>query len=136
MKQIAGGLRLDLAQYRDLAAFAQFGSDLDKASQAQLNRGKHLVEILKQGQYQPLPVEKQIIIVFAGTQGYLDDLPVEQCRKFEEELYRFVDNAPHGLWDEIRTKKALDDQLRAKVKAVVEEFKARFVAEQPTVAHA
>ena len=136
MKQIAGGLRLDLAQYRDLAAFAQFGSDLDKASLAQLNRGKHLVEILKQGQYQPLPVEKQIVIIFAGTQGYLDDLPIEQCRKFEEELYRFVDNAHRGVWDEIRTKKVLDDELRSKVRALIEEFKARFMAEQPATAHA
>jgi len=137
MKQIAGSLRLDLAQYRALAAFAQFGSDLDKASMDQLNRGKHLVEILKQGQYQPLPVEKQIVIIFAGTQGYLDDLPVEQCGKFEEELYRFVDNARRGLWEEICAKKALDDELRAKVVAVIEEFKARFVAEHPAVtAHA
>jgi F-type H+-transporting ATPase subunit alpha len=137
MKQIAGGLRLDLAQYRDLAAFAQFGSDLDKASLAQLNRGKHLTEILKQGQYQPQPVEKQIVIIFAGTQGYLDDLPVEQCRRFEEELYRYVDNAHRGLWEEIRTKKVLDDDLRSKLKAVVDEFKARFVAEQPAeMAHA
>jgi F-type H+-transporting ATPase subunit alpha len=137
MRQIAGGLRLDLAQYRELAAFAQFGSDLDKASLAQLNRGKHLTEILKQGQYHPLPVEKQIVIIFAGTKGYLDDLPVEQCHKFEEELYRFVENAHRGLWEEIRTKKVLDDDLRNKVTAVVEEFKARFVAEQPAVpAHA
>ncbi|HKE25674.1 MAG TPA: F0F1 ATP synthase subunit alpha [Bryobacteraceae bacterium] len=136
MKQIAGGLRLDLAQYRDLAAFAQFGSDLDKASIAQLNRGKHLVEILKQGQYQPLPVEKQIVVIFAGTQGYLDDLPVEQCRRFEEELYRFVDNAHRGIWDEIRTKKVLDDELRGRLKSAIEEFKARFQAEQPATAHA
>jgi F-type H+-transporting ATPase subunit alpha len=134
MKQIAGGLRLDLAQYRDLAAFAQFGSDLDKSSLAQLNRGKHLIEILKQGQYQPLPVEKQIAIIFAGTQGYLDDVPLERCRQFEDDLYRFIDNEHSGLWDEIRTKKELDDGLRAKVKAVVEEFKARFVAEQPAAA--
>jgi F-type H+-transporting ATPase subunit alpha len=137
MKSIAGSLRLDLAQYRALAAFAKFGSDLDKASMDQLNRGNHLVEILKQGQYQPLPIEKQIMIIFAGTKGYLDDLPVEHCRKFEEELYRFVDNAHRGLWDEIRTKKALDDQLRGKVTQVIEEFKARFVAEQPAAgAHA
>ncbi len=129
MKSIAGSLRLDLAQYRALAAYAQFGSDLDKASLDQLNRGKHLVEILKQEQYRPLPLEKQVVIIFAATKGYLDDLPVEVCRKFEEELYRFVDNAHHGLWDEIRTKKALDDTLRAKVIAVIEEFKARFVAE-------
>jgi len=138
MKQIAGSMRLDLAQYRDLAAFAQFGSDLDKASLAQLNRGKHLVEILKQNQYQPLPVEKQIAIIFAGTQGYLDDLPVEQCRKFEDELYRFIDNAHPSLWNEIRTKKALDDELRGKLKRAVEEFKARFVADLKTAepAHA
>ena len=129
MKQIAGSLRLDLAQYRALAAFAQFGSDLDKVSLQQLNRGKHLSEILKQDQYQPLPLEKQVVIIFTGTQGYLDDLPVEQCRKFEEELYRFVDNAHRGVWEEIRTKKALDDDLRAKLKAIIEEFKARFVAE-------
>ena len=138
MKQIAGSMRLDLAQYRDLAAFAQFGSDLDKASLAQLNRGKHLVEILKQNQYQPLPVEKQIAIIFAGTQGYLDDLPVEQCSKFEDELYRFIDNAHPSLWNEIRTKKVLDDELRGELKAAVEEFKARFVADQKTAepAHA
>ncbi|MGA2119519.1 MAG: F0F1 ATP synthase subunit alpha [Bryobacteraceae bacterium] len=130
MKQIAGGLRLDLAQYRALAAFAQFGSDLDKVSLQQLNRGKHLSEILKQGQYQPLPLEKQVLIIFAGTQGYLDDLAVEECRKFEEDLYRFVDNAHRGLWEEIRTKKALDDALRATLKAVIEEFKSRFVADR------
>jgi F-type H+-transporting ATPase subunit alpha len=130
MKQIAGSLRLDLAQYRALAAFAQFGSDLDKVSLQQLNRGKHLTEILKQGQYRPLPLEKQVVIIFAGTQGYLDDLAVEVCRKFEEDLYRFVDSAHGEVWEEIRAKKALDDALRAKLKQVVEEFKARFVAEQ------
>src|SRR5881409_1873386 len=93
MRQIAGTLRLDLAQYRELAAFAQFGSDLDKSSQNQLNRGKRLVEILKQGQYQPLPVERQILIIYAGTNAFLDDMPVEQCRAFEDSLYRFVENA-------------------------------------------
>jgi len=129
MKSIAGSLRLDLAQYRALAAFAQFGSDLDKASLDQLNRGKHLVEILKQGQYQPLPLEKQVLIIFAGVKGHLDDLPVEECRKFEEELYRFVDNAYPSLFDEIRTKKALDDALTAKVTEVIKEFKASFLAE-------
>ena len=136
MKKIAGGLRLDLAQYRALAAFAQFGSDLDKASLDQLNRGKHLVEILKQGQYQPLPLEKQVMIIFAGTQGHLDDIPVEQCRKFEEELYTFIDNSHRGLWEEIRTKKALDDALTAKVTDVIKEFKARFVSEHKQAAHA
>jgi F-type H+-transporting ATPase subunit alpha len=132
MKSIAGGLRLDLAQYRELAAFAQFGSDLDKASQQQLNRGKHLVEILKQDQYQPLPVEKQIMIIWAGTKGYLDDLEVSICRKFEAELYRFVDNAHRPVLDEIRAKKALDADLTAKVKAIIEEFKSRFLTENPT----
>jgi F-type H+-transporting ATPase subunit alpha len=126
MKSIAGGLRLDLAQYRALAAFAQFGSDLDKASLDQLNRGKHLVEILKQGQYQPLPLEKQIVIIFAGVKGHLDDLPVEDCRRFEAGLYEFIDNGQPGIWEEIRTKKALDDALTAKVTAAIKEFKTGF----------
>jgi F-type H+-transporting ATPase subunit alpha len=136
MKSIAGSLRLDLAQYRALAAFAQFGSDLDKASLDQLNRGKHLVEILKQGQYQPLPLEKQILIIFAGTKGYLDDLPVEQCQRFEAELYRFAENAHRPVLEGIRTKKVLDDDLRNQVVKLIEEFKARFVAEMPHTAHA
>jgi len=136
MKSIAGSLRLDLAQYRALAAFAQFGSDLDKASLDQLNRGKHLVEILKQGQYEPLPLEKQILIIYAGTKGYLDDLPVEVCRKFEAELYRFAENAHRQVLTDIATKKALDDDLRGRVTKLIEEFKARFVAEMPATAHA
>jgi len=137
MKSIAGGLRLDLAQYRELAAFAQFGSDLDKSSQAQLNRGRHLVEILKQDQYQPLPLEKQIMIIWAGTKGYLDDIPVELCRKFEAELYRYSENVHRAVLDEIKTKKALDADLTAKVTRIVEEFKARFMAENaPAKAHA
>ncbi len=128
MRQIAGTLRLDMAQFRELAAFAQFGSDLDKASQAQLNRGKRLIEVLKQGQYQPLPVEKQILIIYAGTTGLLDDLPVEACRKFEEELYRFVDNAHPGLLAEIREKKALDDALKGQIESVLKEVKERLAA--------
>src|SRR5579864_6963725 len=134
MRQVAGSLRLDLAQFRELAAFAKFGSDLDKASMDQLNRGNHLVEILKQNQYQPLPLEKQVMIIFAGTKGYLDDLPVEACRKFEEGLYSFVDNSNRALWDEIRAKKALDDALRAKVNTILKEFKQRFVAQHATAA--
>ncbi len=130
MRQVAGPLRLDLAQYRDLAAFAQFGSELDKASMAQLNRGKRLVEVLKQPQYQPLPVEKQILILFAATNAYLDDLPVEECRNFEEELYRFADNAHPGLLEKIRKEKKIDDTLRAEVAAVLKEFKERFEAER------
>ncbi len=128
MRQIAGTLRLDLAQYRELAAFAQFGSDLDKSSQAQLNRGKRLVEILKQGQYQPLPVEKQILIIYAGTNAFLDDLPVEQCRAFEASLYAFVENAHPGLLAEIREKKTLDDALKGKINGVLREAKERFLA--------
>ena len=131
MKSIAGRMRLEMAQYRALAAFAQFGSDLDKTSIDQLNRGKHLVEVLKQGQYQPVQLERQIIIIFAGTQGFLDDLPVEQCRKFEEELYRFIDNAHRDIRDQIRDQKVLDDALRARLRDAIKEFKARFVAEQP-----
>jgi F-type H+-transporting ATPase subunit alpha len=135
MRQVAGTMRLDLAQYRAMAAFAQFGSDLDKASINQLNRGRRLVEILKQGQLEPLPVEKQILILFAGTNAYLDDLPVEQCRKFEAELYRFVENAHRALLDEIKAKKNLDDDLKTKLKNVIDEFKKRFVAETSS-AHA
>jgi F-type H+-transporting ATPase subunit alpha len=128
MRQIAGTLRLDLAQYRELAAFAQFGSDLDKSSQAQLNRGKRLVEILKQPQYKPLPVEKQILIIYAGTSGTLDDMPVEACRKFEDELYRFVDNAHPGLLAKIREKKTLDDELKGEINNVLREVKERLAA--------
>jgi F-type H+/Na+-transporting ATPase subunit alpha len=128
MRAVAGSLRLELAQYRELAAFAQFGSDLDKASQSQLNRGRRLTEILKQGQYSPLPVEKQVLIVFAGTNGYLDDLPVEQCRPFEIEMYQFVENAHPKLLGSIREKKVLDDALKTEVHAVLKEFKERFLA--------
>jgi len=88
------------------------------------------VEILKQGQYQPLPLEKQVVIIFAGVKGFLDDLPVERCRQFEAELYTFIDNAHAGLWEEIRSKKALDDALTAKVTAAIKEFKAGFIAEK------
>ena len=130
MRSIAGTLRLDLAQYRELAAFAQFGSDLDKSSQAQLNRGKHLVEILKQPQYSPLPVEKQIVIIYAGTQGFLDDLPVEQCRAFETGLYSFIDNAKPGIWSTIKEKKVLDDELKNDLKTVITEFKAAVPSRQ------
>jgi F-type H+-transporting ATPase subunit alpha len=139
MKQVAGALRLNLAQYRELAAFAQFGSDLDKSSQEQLNRGKRLVEILKQPQYSPLPVEKQIAIIFAGTAGLLDDLAVEDCRAFESELYRFIDNAHPGIWQTLRDKKSFDDNLRKELTAAIKELKDRFVKERkpaPAVAHA
>ena len=128
MRQVAGSLKLELAQYRELAAFAQFGSDLDKATQNQLNRGSRLVEILKQGQFSPLPFSKQILIVFAGTNGFLDDLPVEQVRGFELELYKYVDTANPGLLRTIMEKKILDDGLKAEMKKVISEFKEQFVA--------
>jgi F-type H+-transporting ATPase subunit alpha len=130
MKQVAGPLRLDLAQYRELAAFAQFGSDLDKSSQAQLNRGKRLVEILKQPQYSPLPVEKQVAIIYAATTGQIDDLPVEDCRAFESEFYKFIDNSKPGIWQQIRDKKQLDDALKAELNATIKEFKDRFIKER------
>jgi F-type H+-transporting ATPase subunit alpha len=129
MRQVAGSLRLELAQYRELAAFAQFGSELDKASQAQLNRGRRQTEILKQGQFEPLPVEKQVLIIFAATNAYLDDIPVELCRTFERELYRFTDNAKPGVLKQVREKKALDDALRGEIHALLKEFKERFAAE-------
>ena len=128
MRQVAGSLRLDLAQYRELAAFALFGSELDKTSQAQLNRGKHLVEVLKQPQYSPLPVEKQVVLIYAGTNGMLDDLPVEHVRLFETELYAFLDSSHASLLQGIREKKTLDDQLKGQLSGVLKEFKERFVA--------
>ncbi len=128
MKQVAGTLRLALAQYRELAAFAQFGSDLDKATQAQLSRGRRLTEILKQGQYSPIPVEKQILIIYAGTNGYLDDLPVEMCLPFERELYRYLDLQHRELQKQIVEKGALDDDLRGRIKKALDAFKEEFAA--------
>ena len=130
MRQVAGSLRLDLAQYRALAAFAQIGSDLDKTSMAQLTRGSRMVEILKQGQFSPLPVEKQVLIIFAGTNGFLDDLPVEQCRPFEAGLYKFVENAHPAILSTIREKKTIDDTLKAQINAAIQEYKTRFVQEK------
>jgi F-type H+-transporting ATPase subunit alpha len=130
MKQVAGTLRLELAQYRDLAAFAQFGSDLDQATQAQLNRGRRLTEILKQDQFQPLSVEKQIVSIFAGTNGFLDDLAVEDCLPFEQALYEFMDSSYPALGKEIVEKRQLDDALRAEIRKMLEEFKAKFLAER------
>jgi F-type H+-transporting ATPase subunit alpha len=129
MRQVAGTLRLDLAQYRDLAAFAQFGTEqLDKATQAQLARGQRLTEILKQDQYQPLPVEKQAIIIFAGTNRYLDDLDVAECGRFEAELYKFLDTSFGTLLKTLSEKKAFDDSLRAEATKALDAFKERFKA--------
>ncbi|MDE3179338.1 MAG: F0F1 ATP synthase subunit alpha [Acidobacteriota bacterium] len=130
MRQVAGTLRLDLAQYRELAAFAQFGSDLDKATQAQLNRGRRLTEILKQDQYQPLPVEKQVLIIFAGTNGYLDDLAVADCRPFEKGLYEFMAISYPSVLAGIAERKVLDDEMRTEIRKALSEYSARFKAEQ------
>jgi F-type H+-transporting ATPase subunit alpha len=124
MKQVAGTLRIDLAQYRELAAFAQFGSDLDKATQSQLERGKRLTEILKQGQYQPMPVENQVLVIWAATNGFVDDVAVEDIRRFEAEFLDFVENAHPGVLSTLRDKKSLDDDLKASMKEAVEDFKA------------
>ena len=130
MRQVAGTLRLDLAQFRELAAFSQFGSDLDKATQAQLARGQRLTEILKQGQYAPLPFTKQILIIFAGTQGLLDDMEVPQLRDFEKGLYDYVDTSNPGVLKSIEEKKVLDDDLRAAMTKVIKEYKEQFTAQR------
>src|SRR5437667_2648876 len=130
MRQVAGSLRLDMAQFRDLAAFAQFGSDLDKATLAQLNRGQRLTEVLKQDQYVPLPVEKQVIIIFAGTNGYLDDLDVADCRPFEQSLYRFLDTSYSGVLKKIRERKAIDDETQGELQKVLKEAKEMIKSER------
>jgi F-type H+-transporting ATPase subunit alpha len=130
MRQVAGSMKLELAQYRELAAFAQFGSDLDKATQAQLNRGQRLVEVLKQKQFSPLPFSKQILVIFAGTNGFFDDLPVDQVRDFEAELYKYVDATNPGLLRTIMEKKVLDDALKAEMSKVIKQSKEAFVADR------
>ena len=126
MKQVAGTLRLSLAQYREMAAFAQFGSDLDKATQMQLARGERLVEMLKQPQYRPLSSEKQVLIIFAANNGFVDDYPVSVLSRYETELYTFFDIRKADLLAEIREKKAIDDQLRGKIISALDEFKKEF----------
>jgi F-type H+-transporting ATPase subunit alpha len=128
MRQVAGSLRLDLAQYRELAAFAQFGSDLDPATQKQLARGRRLTEILKQPQYRPLSVEKQVAIVFAAVNGYLDAIDVERLRMYEEELYRFLETQRPAVLTAIAEKKVLDDELKPQLAAALEEFGKQFAA--------
>jgi F-type H+-transporting ATPase subunit alpha len=129
MRQVAGTLKLDLAQYRELAAFAQFGSDLDKVTQNQLNRGVRLTELLKQPQFSPLPTEKQVVIIFAGTNGYLDDLKVEDIRGFEDGLYTYLDSAQSQLLKDIIEKKTLDDDLKNRIRAALKEYKENYLAE-------
>jgi F-type H+-transporting ATPase subunit alpha len=127
MKQVAGTLRLELAQYRELAAFAQFGSDLDKATLAQLARGARLVEVLKQGQYQPMPVAKQVLSIFAATNGYVDSCPVEKVQKYLEEMILFIDSKYPNIVRDLNEKKTLDDELKKKVVRALDELKEHFV---------
>jgi F-type H+-transporting ATPase subunit alpha len=126
MKQVAGTLRLELAQYREMAAFAQFGSDLDQTTQRQLNRGSRLVELLKQGQYQPLAVERQILIIYAGTNGFVDELPLNALKKYEQELNSFIESRHPDIFVDILKKRELDGDLRAKMNKALEEFKGIF----------
>lgn len=126
MKRIAGRLRLDLAQYRELEAFAKFGSDLDKATQAQLRRGSRLVELLKQGQYVPIPVEKQVVSIFAGTNGYLDEIPLQHVQRFEHDLLEMMELKHRDVLNEIVEKKDLSDDLQKKLHGIVKDFLAAF----------
>jgi F-type H+-transporting ATPase subunit alpha len=127
MKKVAGRLRLDLAQYREMAAFAQFGSDLDKATQAQLTRGERMVEVLKQNQYVPMPLDQQVLIIYAGGQGLLDDLPVDAIRRFEAEFLAFMAERYPDVGLEIKNSQDLTAGVEAKLKTAVQEFKTRFV---------
>jgi len=128
MKQVAGQLRLDLASYRELAAFAQFGSDLDKATQARLNRGQKTMEILKQDQYQPMPVEEQVLVIYAATRGHLDDIPLERVREFEREYLRYMRTMKAHIPEKIRTEKALSPELDKEIEEAIVEFKKGFMA--------
>ena len=134
MKQVAGMLRLDLAQYRELAAFAQFGADLDKATQARLIRGQRMTEILKQGQYQPMPVEEQVAVIYAGVNGFLDDLPVERVREFEKGFLTFLHTTHAEILEAIRQQKKLDAATEQALQAAIREFKATFVGSEPAPA--
>jgi F-type H+-transporting ATPase subunit alpha len=129
MRQVAGTLRLDLAQYRDLAAFAQFGSDLDKATQQQLNRGQRLTELLKQPQYSPMPIEQQVVVVWMGTNGYVDDVAIGDVKDFEKKLLVFIENAHSGILARLRERKTIDDEIRDELRSTLTEFKERFSSE-------
>jgi F-type H+-transporting ATPase subunit alpha len=129
VKQVGSTLKLDLAQYRELAAFAQFGSDLDPLTQKQLNRGQRLTELLKQPQFHPLTWQQQVVVLFAGTQGYLDDLNVSDIRAFEDGLYKYFESGQTALMEDLTKKKSLDDDLRNKLHAALKEYKANFVAD-------
>ena len=135
MKQVGGTLKLDLAQYREMAAFAQFGSDLDQASQRLLHRGERLTEMLKQNQYEPLPIEKEVLIIFAANEGYFDKLEVSQIKAFELGLYAFFDSRQKDILDEIKTKRELSDDLRKRLRSAIDEYQQTFAASQGAAAH-
>ena len=126
MKKVAGTLRLDMAQYRELEAFAQFGSDLDKATQQQLARGQRLVEVLKQPQYQPMPAEKEVAILFAGANGYLDEWPVDSIADYEKQMLEFMESKHPELLQEIKEKSDISEELEAKLKSALDEFRGIF----------
>lgn len=128
MKQVAGKLRLELAQYREMAAFAQFGSDLDPATQKQLTRGSRLMELLKQNKNKPFPVEEQIVVIFAAINGYLDDIEIKDVRKFEQDYLAYLKSGGLGILEEIAEKKVISDDLTNKMKSVLETFKKQFTA--------
>jgi F-type H+/Na+-transporting ATPase subunit alpha len=128
MRQVAGSLRLDLAQYREMAAFAQFGSDLDATTQRLLSRGSRLVEMLKQGQYQPLSAERQILTIYAGTNGFVDQLPESALKKYETEMHRFIENQHPDIFEDIRTKRELTDDVKSSMNAALKEFNEGFTA--------
>ena len=130
VKQVGSTLKLDLAQYRELAAFAQFGSDLDPLTQKQLNRGQRLTELLKQPQFQPLTWQQQAVVLFAGTQGYLDDVKVEQIRAFEDGLHKYFENQQSALMADLTQKKQIDDDIRSRLHAAMKDYKETFKAEQ------
>jgi F-type H+/Na+-transporting ATPase subunit alpha len=132
VKQVGSTLKLDLAQYRELAAFAQFGSDLDPLTQKQLNRGQRLTELLKQPQFHPLTWQQQVTILFAGTQGYLDDVEVSDIRAFEDGMHKYFASAQSTLMDDLTKKKQLDDDVRNRLHAAMKEYKANFLAELQT----
>jgi F-type H+-transporting ATPase subunit alpha len=132
VKQVGSTLKLDLAQYRELAAFAQFGSDLDPLTLKQLNRGQRLTELLKQPQFHPLTWQQMVVILFAGTQGYLDDIEVRDIRAFEDGIYKYFDSAQTALMENLTKKKQLDDEVRNQLHAALKEYKANFVAELQT----
>jgi F-type H+-transporting ATPase subunit alpha len=130
MRAVAGKMRLELAQYREMAAFAQFASDLDAATRAQLERGARLTELLKQGVYSPLPVERQVVIIFAGTNGYVDKLPISSLGQYEKELYSYIDEKHPNLWEALREKRAMTEEIRSQLEKILKKFGKKFASSE------